>query len=103
MSCTVRLTIEFEAAITDNMLWWADHRSAEQSRRWYTEVIDRVETLAENPERFPVAAESSRAGTDVREMLFSIGRHPTHRILFRIQSPKMIEVFSIYHLRQADV
>lgn len=103
MSRTVRLTIEFEAAITDNALWWADHRSTEQARRWYTEVLDFVETLADDPERFPVAAESQRAGAEVREMLFSIGRRPTHRILFRILSAQLVEVLSLHHVRQAGL
>lgn len=102
MSYVVRLTDQFEAEIRKIALWWADHRSVEQASRWYYELLDRLATLTEHPERFPVKLEARQVGTQVREMPFGLGSHPSHRVFFRIVSKQSIEVFSIQHVHQDE-
>jgi len=97
MTYVVRMTKEANAAVKEGAAWWADRHSAEQAQRWHHALLDRIETLAINPERFAVVPEFKRQGPVVREMPFGVGRRPTHRILFQILPDGIVEVFTIWH------
>ena len=82
--------------------WWAEHRSAAQAARWYDGLIREFGRLGATASQSPRAAESDRTAIDVREMLFGLGRRPTHRILFTIR-PDSVYVLSVRHVSQDEV
>jgi plasmid stabilization system protein ParE len=79
--------------------WWAEHRSAEQAGRWFRDIIAAIERIGENPTRYAKPAEAIRFPFEVREMLFGLGRRPTHRVLFTIR-PDSVYVLSVRHVSQ---
>lgn len=82
--------------------WWSLHRSETQAVRWYNGFLDALESLQENPERCSIATESSYFSYEIRQLLYGLGRRPTHRALFTIR-PDMVYVFSIRHVSQHDI
>ena len=82
--------------------WWAEHRSAEQASRWYEGLMRAMNQLAAKPLECPRAIESSGVAIEVREMLFGVGRKPSHRVLFTIR-PDSILVLCVRHVSQDAV
>jgi plasmid stabilization system protein ParE len=91
-----------EAALEEAFCWWANHRSPQQAARWYNGFREAIESLAENAERFPLAAESDLFPFEIRQMTFGLGTKPTHRALFVIR-PDMVYVVAIRHLAQQAI
>ncbi len=79
--------------------WWSEHRSESQAVHWYNGFLDALESLRDNPQRFSTALESPQLGHEVRQLLFGLGRRPTHRALFTIRLDR-VYVFSIRHVAQ---
>lgn len=82
--------------------WWAQHRSAEQATRWVRGILKAIEGLANNAERHALALESNRFPFEVRQLLFGLGRQPTHRVLFTIR-PECVYVLTVLHVAQDAV
>lgn len=83
-------------------LWWAQHRSPEQAGRWYRGIEQAINGLKEKPERQGLAAEDGQVPIELRQILFGIGRRPTHRVLFTIR-PDCVYVLSVLHVAQDAV
>jgi plasmid stabilization system protein ParE len=79
--------------------WWKENRSAEQADRWYRGIIDAARSLRRNPERCPPAAESDLLTQGIRQLLYGLGRKPTHRLVFAIDRETVI-IFRIRHTSQ---
>ena len=82
--------------------WWATHRSVNQATRWYAGFSEALASLAVNPERCPLAPESSRFPYEIRELHYGLGSRPTHRALFTIRRD-LILVVTIRHAAQAEL
>jgi plasmid stabilization system protein ParE len=95
---TDRAFAEMEAAYQ----WWAENRSAWQADRWYNACAEAVNSLANRPDRFPLARENDRFPIEIRESHFGIGRRRTHRVVFTIRPDKVL-VLNIRHLAQRDL
>ncbi len=80
-------------------LWWAKNRSAEQAGRWFRGIEEAINGLVDNPWRHPVAIENDRFSHELRQLLFGLGRRPTHRILFTIR-PDSVYVLAVRHVAQ---
>jgi plasmid stabilization system protein ParE len=78
---TKRAKQEWDAAYE----YWAKHRSEQQAVDWYNAMADTIEGLNDRPEQWPLARENDRTVYELRERHFSVGRRPTHRILFTIR------------------
>ena len=102
MSYSVLFSSRAERELESSADWWASHRSLEQARRWYASFSDVIASLAENPERYPLARENDSFPFEIRELHFGLGAHPTHRAVFTIR-PDMVLVVSIRHVAQADL
>lgn len=62
--------------------WWAKNRSSEQAERWYFELIDTIQSLADNPQRYPLADENeSFPYKSDNEILVSAADRPTASFL----------------------
>jgi plasmid stabilization system protein ParE len=95
----VILASRVDAALDANCDWWAKHRSAEQASRWLRGIEKAILGLAKNPERFGLAPENGHFPIEVRQLLFGLGRTPTHRVLFTIR-PDSVFVFDLRHVSQ---
>ena len=79
--------------------WWRDNRSVEQADRSYHGVHKSISSLLKMPERCGHAAEADLLDGDMRQLLFGIGRRPTHRIVFTF-SDKVITILRVRHSSQ---
>jgi plasmid stabilization system protein ParE len=102
MNQSVLLLPEAESNITEAARWWAENRSAEQAIRWYDAILDAIESLAASHDRYPLAREDAEFEFDLRAMPFSIGPHPTHRVLYTLR-PNTVVVLSVRHTSQQDL
>ncbi len=82
--------------------WWAAHRSANQAADWYAGFSASIESLAEDPERCPLAPEDGRFPYEIRDLHYGLGSRPTHRAVFTIRGD-MVLVLTIRHAAQADL
>lgn len=60
--------------------------------KWYAECTAAIYSLAENPERCPIAPENDLVDVEIRHLI-----HGSHRIIFTIQTDKV----RILHVRHA--
>jgi len=102
MSLPVLLTAGAHDDLRRNARWWAENRSAEQAGRWYDGLLRRIDSLAKDPQRCPVAPENHKFPYELRELHYGIGSRPTHRALFTIR-PDAVIVLAIRHGAQRDI
>ncbi len=95
----LHITRRAEADIESSYHWWLTNRSAEQANRWYQEIWMAIRSLRQSPERCRHASESDLHPTGLRELLFGIGRRPTHRIVFTIEEGE-IRIVRVRHTSQ---
>lgn len=85
--------------LDDAYLWWAKHRSPEQAGRWYRGIEQAINGLKSNPERHGLAVENAQVPIELRQLLYGLGRRPTHRVLFTIR-PDCVYVLAVLHVAQ---
>jgi len=95
---TPRARIEFY----NDALWWAEHRSVDQAKRWLNGFERAIKSLVEHPDRYPVAWENEELSLDLRQLTYGFGNKPTHRAVFEIRGDKVI-VHGIRHLARRDL
>jgi hypothetical protein len=78
--------------------WWAEHRSAAQAGRWY-DRLSKVLVRTNRVVQHPANPESSYHPFEIRELLFGLGRRPSHRVLFTIR-PDCVYILSVRHVSQ---
>jgi plasmid stabilization system protein ParE len=96
MTFTVVVTDQAANDLSENVEWWSRERSEEQALRWHQGIHTAIESLAEQPERFPLAAEHDEFPYLLREMHFGLGSRPSHRILFTV-AKKAVIVLTVRH------
>ena len=101
MSLDVLVMPRAEKDLRQSTQWWTEHRDAEQASRWWYGILEKIETLAEHPDRWPLARENSKHPYELRELHFGLGSRPTHRILFTIR-PDSVAVVAVRHVAQDD-
>ncbi|MEM8944772.1 MAG: type II toxin-antitoxin system RelE/ParE family toxin [Planctomycetota bacterium] len=95
----VRLTQKANRDIHQIHDWWYEHRSPEQADRWFEEILEAFKSLRKMPERCAAAPESVKSGRNVRQLLFTIGKRNTHRIVFLIESDQ-VWILRVRHVAQ---
>lgn len=101
MTYTLVLTQPAEEELLSAFRWWAEHRSVDQAARWYDGFVDALASLADNPERCPLARENSQFPAELRELHYGVGSRPTHRAVFTIR-PGIVLVYTVRHAAQDD-
>lgn len=91
-----------EAEFDDIYQWWALNRSVEQAGRWQRGIEKAILGLSKNAQLHALAPENSTFPIEVRQLLFGLGRRPTHRVLFTIR-PEAIYVFELRHVAQGTI
>ena len=100
MSRRVILTDVAEVELESAYRWYAEH-APDFAERWYNGFLDQLQSLADDPERFPLAPESGDLIVQVRQMLY--GHHrKTHRAVFTVRSDAVV-VLRIRHVAQAPL
>ena len=61
-----------------------------------------VADLSKNPERHSQSREKDRFDYEIRDLLFGLGRRPTHRAVFTIRDDEVV-VMTVRHLAQRDL
>lgn len=102
MKYEVRLTRRAEQQLNAAVDWWAEHRSAEQAGRWHAGIVESMLSLSSNPQRCRLARENRSVPIEIRELLFGLGRRPSHRVIFAIRESCVV-VYAIRHNAQADL
>ena len=79
MTYQVFLTDRAARDLEEAYRWYAE-RAPEAAIRWYNGFLDAIHSLAGDPERCPLAAESRKVLVEVRQLLY--GRRRSYRALF---------------------
>ena len=79
--------------------WWAENRSAERAGQWYVEIYKAIASLNKMPERCDFAPERNLLDQGIRQLLFGIGKRPTHRIVFAVDR-KDVVILRVRHISQ---
>ena len=98
----VVLTRKTERQISAAARWWAEHRSLQQSQHWYQGLVETLNSLANDPQRCPLAPEHQALPLPIRQITYGVGRKPTHRALFAIRGQRVV-VYAVRHVAQRDL
>ena len=93
MTHAVLITNRAERQMEEAFLWVYE-RNPLAAARWYSRLQRAIESLAEHPERHPLAPEGELLGVELRQMLFG-KRRGIYRVLFTIAG----EIVTIHHIR----
>lgn len=102
MTYEVVLTDRAHAQMEAAYSWWAENRSAAQAAHWYNTLAEAIISLEQNPERCPLALENDLVPFELRDLLFGVGKRPTHRAVFTIR-PNLVLILAIRHLAQESL
>lgn len=95
MAFRVLLSHKAEADVASVLRWFRDQRATEAGGRWFAQLMARIDTLQQHPDRCRLAAESEDVGVEVRELLLGKRRFK-YRILFTI-SGRTVTVLRVWH------
>ena len=99
MTYQVRLLPRAKLQLVTAALWWADHRSLEQAALWLDGFEAALQSLANDPEEWPLTPEGEAVQLQIREMTFGSGHRKTHRAIFEVRQHEVL-VYAIRHLAQ---
>src|SRR6266702_4171376 len=102
MSLGVVITEQAEHEIQAAFNCCAEHRSKRQADRWYAGLAKAIADLSEKPERHGQSRERDRFAYEIRDLLFGLGRRPTHRAVFTIRGEEVV-VLTVRHVAQRDL
>ncbi len=102
MKRLVVVTPRARAQICSAAVWWAQNRSSMQAAQWLTQIESAINSLTDNAERQPLAAESDAFDFELRQMLFGLSGKRTHRVLFAIHDHRIV-VYAVRHLAQRNI
>ena len=104
MNCQVLVTSKAKQQLVACARWWAENRDVEQAARWLIGFEEAIDSLGTNPEQHGLARENNfyELPYPVRQLLYGLGRKPTHRAVFEVRGDT-VYVVSIRHLAQDDL
>ncbi len=82
----------------DQAFRWLYERSPEAAVRWYRGLRQAIESLAEHPQRCPLAPENEQFEEEIRQLLYG-RRRGVYRLLFTIEGDT-VSVLYIRHSAQ---
>ncbi|MEK7830040.1 MAG: type II toxin-antitoxin system RelE/ParE family toxin [Acidobacteriota bacterium] len=93
MSFRIVLETRADREIEDAYHWMAQ-LSPERALDWYCDILERIETLQNNPFRCPIAAENNSFPEEIRHLIFG-----QYRILFTVRD-ETVHVLRVRHGRR---
>jgi plasmid stabilization system protein ParE len=100
MTFEVQLSPQALADVEAAYLWMRE-RSETGAARWYNRLMDSIDSLAELPERYGLAREAARVGTELRQMLVG-KRAGTIRVLYTCAG-RTVRVHRVRRAAQQDL
>ena len=97
----VKITETATTDIDEAFAWWSENRSEDQAKRWYKEIKLAIGSLKRMPERCPAVPETKVSIAGVKALHAGIGKHPTHRIVFVIDSDYVVILRVRHHGQDA--
>src|SRR5882757_5919826 len=89
MSCyEVEYTAGAQTEMESSFLW-IQERAPLAADKWRDELLEKIESLAENPYRHPVAPESHKFTLEIRLMLFR-KRRGQFRIYYTVEKKRVV-------------
>jgi len=99
MNYDIVLTDRAARDLDEAYRWYAE-RAPETAARWYNGFLSALDSLATNPQRCSLAAESRKFPTELRQLHY--GRRRSYRALFVIREQTVV-VLHIRHTARRDV
>ena len=99
MRYRILITEQAHEELRSSCSWWAENRSPPQAERWYNGFVEAMLSLADNPQRCPPVPEQDDIPFEARQLVFGLGRRPTHRAVFMVHSDQVL-VLRVRHLAQ---
>lgn len=99
MRRTVRLTPQFVRKSSAAAVRWASFENGRLPADWGDRLLDRVATLAEFAEGYPLTDFGELITVQVRELAFGFSKRPTHRVFFVVEDD-LITVLDIRHVAE---
>ena len=88
MQYRVMLTDKAEADVESVLKWFSDQRATDAGGRWFAQLMTRLDTLEQHPQRCSLAAESEELGEEIRELL--VGRRVGQQVARRLPQDELI-------------
>ena len=88
MSFQVEYTRNAQKEIEESYLWIKE-RAVVAAEKWRDDLIEKVDALADNPHRHPLAPESGKFPCEVRQLLFR-KRRSQFRIFYTIDEQRVV-------------
>ena len=88
--------------LVESAAWWAEHRSQSEASRWLSGLESAINSLGDDPDRYPLAAESDAFDFPLRQLNYGVSRHPTHRVLFAVHADRVL-IYAVRHLAQQEL
>jgi plasmid stabilization system protein ParE len=85
----------------DETYRWCAEQAPKAAVGWYNGFLDALNSLAHNPERCPVAAETRKLSVEVRQLLY--GRRRSYRALFLVRERTVVVLHIRHTARRAAV
>jgi len=70
--------------------------------RWLSGLESAINNLGDDPDRYPLAAESDAFDFPLRQLNYGVSRHPTHRVLFAVHADRVL-IYALRHLAQQEL
>lgn len=104
MRFSVIITSKAKLQLVACASWWSENRNADQAARWLDGFEAAIDSLCDAPESHGPARENDFFDVPfpVRQLLYGIGRKPTHRAVFEIRGDT-VYVVAVRHLAQDDL
>jgi len=100
----VQITSHASQQLAETALWWAENRNIDQALQWLEGFETAIASLSHNALQHCFARENDhyQLPHTVRQLLYGIGKKPTHRAVYEIRG-NTVYVVAIRHLAQDDL
>lgn len=89
MAFRVEISLQAKQDADAILDWLIEQYAGEAGLRWYQRLEAAIQSLANMPERCPLAPENAAVPFEMRQLLYGRGRH-RYRILFTIDGNRVI-------------
>jgi plasmid stabilization system protein ParE len=100
MRYRIEISSVAEAEADSAFMSLAQFTSLTKTGQWYSGLLEAIESLAEMPNRCPIARESEYSSQTIRQLLYGKGRS-AYRILFTVLEDQAVSIVRILHIRHA--
>lgn len=101
MKYRIEISSVAEAEADQAFLRLSQVTSPSQASRWYSGLLQAIESLSEMPRRCPLARENQYFSQEIRQLLYGRGRN-SYRVLFTILEGQDVATVRVLHIRHAS-